>query len=225
MSTTDQISRRSFLATLAGLAVKPSQGAVGEPELSFLVIGDWGRGSTAQKRLAVALGRIADEVRARFVISTGDNFYPAGVTSVEDPQWRTSFEEMYDAPSLMIPWYPVLGNHDHRGSVGAQMAYMQRSSRWRMSGAYYKQSKVLADGFAEFFFIDTTAILRHHASWFGRFSMSDQIAWLESELPSSTARWKIVVGHHPAYSGEPGKDSRALIDWLVPLLERHRVQV
>jgi acid phosphatase len=183
-------------------------------------------GSIAQKRLAVALGRTAEAVRARFVISTGDNFYPAGVTSVEDPQWKTSFEDMYDAPSLMIPWYPVLGNHDHRGNVGVQMAYTQRSSRWRMPGAYYKQAKALADGSStEFFFIDTTPILRQHASWIVRFSMNDQIAWLESELPRSTARWKIVVGHHPAYSGEFGKDSRALIDWLLPLLERHRVQV
>jgi hypothetical protein len=85
-----------------------------------------------------------------------------------------------------------------------------------MSGAYYKQATVLADGSsAEFFFIDTTPILRHHSSWTGSLSMNDQIAWLGSELPRSTARWKIVVGHHPAYSGEPGKGSRALIDWLV----------
>ena len=226
MSATDQISRRSFLATLAGLALEPSQGAAGEPGLSFLVIGDWGMGSAAQKRLATAFARTADLTGARFVISTGDNFYPAGVTSVEDPQWKASFENMYDAPSLMIPWYPVLGNHDHKGNVGAQMAYTQRSSRWRMSGACYKQAEVLADGSsAEFFFIDTTPILRHHASWTGRFRMNDQIAWLGSELPGSTARWKIVVGHHPAYSGEPRRGSRALIDWLVPLLERHGVQV
>jgi acid phosphatase len=94
-----------------------------------------------------------------------------------------------------------------------------------MPGAYSKRAEVVADGSsAEFFFIDTTPILRNHATWTGRFSMNDQIAWLESELPSSTARWKIVVGHHPAYSGERDKGSRALIDWLVPLLERHRVQ-
>jgi acid phosphatase len=226
MSATDRISRRSFLATLAGLALEPGQGGATEPGLSFLVIGDWGMGSAAQKRLAVALARSAELVTARFVISTGDNFYPVGVTSVEDPQWKTSFEDMYDDPSLMIPWYPVLGNHDHMGNVGAQMAYTQRSSRWRMPAAYYKRAETLADGsFAEFFFIDTTRILRHHATWTGRFSMNDQIAWLESELPSSTARWKIVVGHHPAYSGERDKGSQALIDWLVPLLERHRVQV
>jgi tartrate-resistant acid phosphatase type 5 len=226
MSATDQVSRRSFLAALAGLAVKPGPGTASEPELSFLAIGDWGMGSVAQKGLANALASTADLARARFIVSTGDNFYPAGVKSVRDPQWTTSFEDMYDAPSLMIPWYPVLGNHDHRGDIGVQVAYTQRSSRWRMSGAYYKRSEALADGsFAEFFFIDTTPILRHHASWTGRFSTNDQIAWLERELASSTARWKIVVGHHPAYSGNPGKVSRALVDWLVPLLERHRVQV
>jgi len=107
MSATDQVSRRSFLAALAGLAVKPGPGTASEPELSFLAIGDWGMGSVAQKGLANALASTADLARARFIVSTGDNFYPAGVKSVRDPQWTTSFEDMYDAPSLMIPWYPV----------------------------------------------------------------------------------------------------------------------
>jgi tartrate-resistant acid phosphatase type 5 len=222
----NHVSRRSFLAALAALALKRSQAEATESGLPFLVVGDWGTGSAAQKRLAVAMGRTADAVGARFIISTGDNFYPAGVTSVEDPQWKTSFEDMYDAPSLMIPWYAVLGNHDHKGNVRAQVTYTQRSSRWRMPDAHYKHAEVLTGGSsAEFFFIDTTPIVRQHTSWTGRFSTNEEIAWLGSELASSTARWKIVVGHHPAHTGEPGKASRALIDWLVPLLERHRVQV
>ncbi|MEJ0065789.1 MAG: hypothetical protein WDM85_10455 [Caulobacteraceae bacterium] len=33
-----------------------------------------------------------------------------GVASVNDPKWRTSFEDVYTAPSLQVPWYVALGN-------------------------------------------------------------------------------------------------------------------
>jgi acid phosphatase len=226
MITAHQVSRRSFLAALAWLTLRRGQTRAEEPGASFLVIGDWGTGSVAQEMVALAMGRCADAVGPRFVISTGDNFYPSGVTSVKDPQWKTSFESIYDAPSLMIPWYAVLGNHDHKGNVGAQVAYTQQSSRWHMPATYYKHIEVLAPGSsAEFFFIDTDPIVRQYGSWTAHFSSNDQLAWLRSELASSTARWKIVVGHHPVYSSEPRKGSEALMKWLTPILERHRVHV
>jgi acid phosphatase len=224
MTTLHRVSRRSFLVSIAGLPLLSDQPRAGEPEVCFLVVGDWGTASAAQKRLATAMARCAQSVGARFVISTGDNFYPDGVRSVEDPQWRTSFEDVYDAPSLMIPWYAVLGNHDHKGNPGAQVAYTQRSSRWRMPGPYFTHTEAVPPGAAaQFFFLDTDPIVRQHASWIGHFSTNDQISWLERELAGSSARWKIVVGHHPIYSGEPRKASSALVDWVAPRLERHRV--
>ena len=226
-SISDEFSRRSFLAGIAGIALGRSKSAwAAEPGSSFLAIGDWGTASAEQKKLAIEMGRTAAAAGARFVISTGDNFYRDGVVSTEDSQWKTSYEDIYDAPSLMVPWYPVLGNHDHRGNVRAQVDYTQRSLRWRMPATYYTHSEVLSDGTrTQFFFLDTDPIQRQYASWTGRFVGNDQHTWLERELVSSNARWKIVVGHHPVFSGEPGKASQALMNWLAPLLERHRVQV
>ena len=100
--------------------------------LNFIVFGDWGRaGFFNQREVAAQMGRTAEEIRSRFVISTGDNFYTTGVASVEDPKWLRSYEEIYTARSLWEPWYVVLGNHDWQGDAFAQIAYSRRSSRWR----------------------------------------------------------------------------------------------
>lgn len=66
-----------------------------------------------------------------FIISVGDNFYTNGVASVDDPMWKTSFEDIYKGANLFIDWYPVLGNHDYRGNPQAQIDYSKRSRRWK----------------------------------------------------------------------------------------------
>ena len=218
-------SRRSFLGGLGVLAFGHSS-ALARSAKSFLVIGDWGLGSANQKRVARQMGVTAQAVEASFVISTGDNFYRDGVKSIHDQQWKTSFEDIYDASSLMIPWHVTLGNHDHRGSVAAQIDYTKQSLRWHLPDTYYKHAEALSEGAsAEFFLIDTEPIRRQYTSQRGRLPINQQMVWLSRELSGSTAQWKIVVGHHPVFSGGSHGGTAALQDWLVPLLERHGAQI
>jgi hypothetical protein len=77
------------------------------------------------------MGKAAHTVEADFIVSTGDNFYPSGVASVQDPLWKRSFEDVYTAFSLQEEWYPVLGNHDYDGDAQAQIEYSRISRRWR----------------------------------------------------------------------------------------------
>jgi len=80
----------------------------------FLVIGDWGRdGDYNQAAVADAMARLADNRPQDFIISTGDNFYESGMTSVQDAIFDTSFTQIYNHTSLQVPWKVVLGNHDH----------------------------------------------------------------------------------------------------------------
>lgn len=51
------------------------------------------------------MGDIGKKLGIDFVISTGDNFYPNGLKSVNDPFFHRSFTNIYTAKSLQKPWY------------------------------------------------------------------------------------------------------------------------
>lgn len=239
MANRSIISRRSFLhaggAAAAALALNSIQPAHADiPALPFLVVGDWGHASARARAVAAAMGTTAQSIGSRFVISVGDNFYPHGVEDVNDRQWLETFEQNYSAPSLMTPWNVVAGNHDHDGNVTAQIEYSKTSKRWRMPALYYKKSETLAgNAVADFFYIDTET-LRGEDHSFKRLlrsldsrlpSPEQQMSWLERELAASRAAWKIVVGHHPVYSGGSHGRSRRLAKRLLPLFKRYGVQV
>lgn len=200
--------------------------------LNFLVFGDWGRnGEKDQMDVATQMGIAAKEVDAKFVISVGDNFYEHGVKSVDDPQWQTSFENVYTAPSLQVPWHVVLGNHDYHGDCDAQIAYSKISKRWNMPARYFTRTeKIDAENAVDFFYLDTTPMakvsddlaipLLHLRSQ----DNSAQLAWLEAALKASTASWKIVIAHHPVYSGGIHGDTPYIIKHILPLLEKYGVQ-
>src|SRR5580700_8912217 len=128
-------SRRNFLQWLLGLfpvvtglfsqfklrgaSASPEIPIVANPEnaqFSFLIFGDWGRGGEFHQRdVAIQMGVAAAARHCRFIVSVGDNFYEKGVQTATDPQWKSSFEAVYTAPSLGVPWYVILGNHDYKG--------------------------------------------------------------------------------------------------------------
>jgi tartrate-resistant acid phosphatase type 5 len=226
------ISRRRLLAGSLAAAITPALARPVEAEaqgLNLLAIGDWGSPGVAA--VARAMGEWADDMMPAAVISTGDNFYPSGVQSIDDPQWQSRYEQVFTAPGLMCPWHAILGNHDHEGSVEAQIAYTAKSRRWRMPARYFSWSTLLPDrGLADFFFIDTTPVYEATHGFkttfvpLGAFVV-EQFVWLERELAASEADWKIVVGHHPVFSGGVHGASWGLIRYLKPMLEEHGVKI
>lgn len=227
MTAPTPISRRS---ALAGMGVALTVPAMAQPlSLPFVVIGDWGRqGAHHQREVGAAMGRAAAATSSRFVLSLGDNFYENGVATPDDPQWASSFETIYPDPALMTPWHVILGNHDYRGSVEAQLAY-RGSPRWRLPARYYARSERLADGTtADFFHIDTSPFISAYRGTRVRIEGQDtaaQLAWLDRRLGASAAAWKIVVGHHPLFTATGGRhDNPELIGPIQPMLARHGVQ-
>jgi len=224
------------LGGLASLAAAPAfASARAAPPVGFLALGDWGRrGDMIQRSVAQGLALTARDIDSRFVIAAGDNFYPSGVASVTDPHWRQSFEDVYTDAALQTPWCAALGNHDYRGEPQAQVAYTLLGRRWRMPGRYYWMSgAALGAPHLDLFVIDTPPLVddanlgervqqlcRGH--WWEE-QADPQIAWLRTALSRSRAPWKIVVGHHPIYSGAHG-DSPVLIARVAPLLETFGVQ-
>jgi tartrate-resistant acid phosphatase type 5 len=212
------------LGHFACIEAAPLSAAPGE--VSFVVVGDWGTGSDDQHSVAKQMAVASRAIGARFVISTGDNIYPRGLKAADDSQFQTKFEMVYDDPALRIPWYVVLGNHDRAGDAEAEIDHASTNGRWRLPSAYYKHSEALGAGNSvDFFFIDTDEIRERYRSWVRYFTRDPQLVWLEQELSNSRAEWKIVVGHHPVYSGGRHGGEPALVRRLEPLLEKYGVQV
>lgn len=207
--------------------------------LNFIVMGDWGRfGEDHQIPVAKQMAITAKDINRDFIISTGDNFYPKGVASEYDPQWKYSFEDVYNAFSLHWNWYPVLGNHDYAGNPDAQVAYSKISRRWNMPARYYsktfdingdpKQQVLIA-------FIDTNPLIPefYNNDEYGKNVVSqDTIAqkkWLINTLSNvpKSVKWKLVVGHHPLYTAtlkrRESYDTQAVRKSLKSLLDKYQV--
>ncbi|MGH7453601.1 MAG: purple acid phosphatase family protein [bacterium] len=169
--------------------------------LQFIAVGDFGTGGLGQRAVAFGMAEKARVDPVELVLLLGDNFYEDGVESVNDKQFQTKFEDMYNQPSLQVPFHAVLGNHDYRGNPEAQVQYTGMSERWKMPARYFTFTQPVDDSTGvQFFALDTNPIAA------GEEQATEQIAWLKSELDKSRARWKIVFGHHPLYSGGYHKD-------------------
>src|SRR5262249_47401068 len=89
--------------------------AGGGPGVSVFAVGDTGYGGEILRANARAMERSAEARPVDLVLLLGDNFYPDGVRSLEDPRWKERFEDAFAGAKLQVPFYAVLGNHDHRG--------------------------------------------------------------------------------------------------------------
>jgi predicted phosphodiesterase len=180
----------------------------GDTAVRFAVIGDWGMwGQEDQLKVAKAMDNIGSECPYDFIVSTGDNFYDAGVDSVGDVLWDMSYEYVYTGPQLQCPWYVVLGNHDYRGAPSAEIAYSNMSSRWKLPSKYFKeQFSSGGNESVEMFFMDSNPYQKDLLSAAGSYpelngqDTVSQNGWIESGLRNSSADWKLVIGHHPLYT-------------------------
>lgn len=200
--------------------------------LNFLVVGDWGRnGAFHQKETANEMEKIAAQFHTQFTVSTGDNIYESGVKGVYDEKWKSSFEEIYTGEHLQKPWYCVLGNHDYKGLVDAEIGYSQISKRWNMPSRYfYEKKKIDNKDSVLLVFIDTNPFISSYRNTDGKYGDVDkqdtslQLKWIDSVLTHSTTRYKMVFGHHPVYSAGTGHGSSPdLIARLNPILLKNQV--
>ena len=191
-------SQAPVCSETAALGRAPSAVSQSAPAgaVRLVVVGDVGEGNTAQLLVARAMAAKCTAVGGcDAILMTGDNFYQSGVSDVEDEQWLSKFEEPYGLPSLDIPFYAVLGNHDVRTPKwAAQIAYSalpvggnsgtRRSLRWNMPAQWYD-----------------VRINHVHLFAFDSNHPSDaQAGDMAARVTRSDARWKISFAHHPRYT-------------------------
>jgi tartrate-resistant acid phosphatase type 5 len=205
--------------------------------VNFLFLGDWGRnGQYYQSQVSEQMGKTAAAIGADFIVTAGDNFYPSGMQSVQDPQWKYSFEDVYRSHFLQCPWYVCLGNHDYKGNIQAEIDYSNISRRWRLPSPYYsKKIKFKDGGVLLLVVIDTSPLLDTYYGKDDEMSANviqqdtaQQRMWLVQTLSDTdpSIKWKVVVGHHPLYSGGKRKtssDTRIIEQKLQPIFDTYKV--
>jgi hypothetical protein len=163
--------------------------------LRFAALGDTGTGNAGARRVAATLQSVCAREGCDFVTLLGDNFYPNGVSGMDDPLFDHAFESVYAA--LQVPVLAILGNHDVRGPVAPQVFHSRESRLWRMPNFAYR----FQAGAARFFAVNTNC---------------QPVTWweLEPQLAEPFAGWTFVLGHHSLYSTGPHGDANWSIRWL-----------
>ena len=183
-----------------------------EAVLRIAVAGDTGSGADT---VAAGIARLHAQKPFDAIVLTGDNFYPCGVTSEEDPRWKLVTALTRIGPPLL----PVLGNHDSCGKSDplAQVRATGVIANWRMPAPQY----AVRFGIADFAMLDTTPYVRGKSR--------EAEAALRSAFASSTSRWRVVVGHHPVlssgYHGYFPRDEVKRMRNIIPALRETRAHL
>ena len=197
------LAKPALLALLA--ATLPPLAAAAPGNLRFLAVADTGSGNTHQQAVADRMAEVHRRRPVNLVVLAGDNIYPDGDLARVVSTFERPYRELLSA---RVPFHAVLGNHDIRTANGdPQLAY----APFGMKGRWYS----LRRGPVELFMIDTNM----NARW------QHQMPWLRKALSTSTAPWKVVVGHHPIYSSGFYGDDPAAIARLTPVFKRYGVQL
>ena len=111
--------------------------------------------------------------------------------------------------------YPTKGNHDDDGdNETTYLTYYSSLASNNNGGAEY-YSKVLGE--VEYFFIDDNVSAADNAGGIGTtaaaFQASTMGQWIIDKIAASTARWKVAVIHHPAYSDSSANTGYAACRW------------
>ncbi len=166
----------------------------------FHVIGDYGRdGKHGQKAVARAMSKHTVDM----IIGTGDNLYESGAKSPTSKRWKRSIEDIYfKYDNLRLPWYNILGNRDYKHDPQNELDY--QNPYWKLPQRYYTVEK----DDIQFVFLDTnqfnTYARNHPKKKAYRVIIAtnpkEQLEWFKGVMERSTAKWKIVIGHHHVIS-------------------------
>ena len=179
--------------TGATLDVMPRGAAM----VRFAVIGDYGLAGPA----AAAVADLVKSWKPDFIITTGDNNYPAGAAETIDQNigqyygdYIAPYKGVFGAGAATNRFFPSLGNHDLHTADGAPyFAYFTLPG----NGRYYDFNA----GPIHFFALDSDFYEPDGTS-----STSRQGRWVQKRLGDSHACWHIVYFHHPPYASS-GKET------------------
>ena len=194
--------------------LSPAPGALALPladgSIRFAVIGDSGRGDTAQYEVARQMVEWRAKFPFDFVLMLGDNIYDRHTPKDYEAKFEEPYRQLLESG---VRFYAAIGNHDDPGQInyakfnmGGRRYYTFRKSERRLAG--------LVGAGVRFFVLDSRSF------------DETQLTWLREQLAESGTHWKIAYFHHPIYtSGRYRGLARALRYALEPVLINGGVDV
>ncbi len=236
-----QFLRRSFaFSLLAGGAAQGWASPADAGARHALILGDWGwyDNQVAQKAVAGAMVAYAAKLKLKpeALLLLGDSFYGPLPGGVDDPRWKTQFEEMYPKQAFDCPAYSVMGNHEYQvlpvNKVEAGLAYAKTpGTRWTQPALWYSYQFPAKNPLMTVIALDSNMPLGKTKSGGVNFTLTpeqqaEQLAWFKAELAKPRkAPFLTVIGHHPVFSNGPHGDHPVLAAEWDPLLREHGVHL
>ncbi|MFT5497018.1 MAG: hypothetical protein ACI9TH_002421 [Kiritimatiellia bacterium] len=181
--------------------------APGQP-FRFAAIGDYGTGLSTTDAIIAGLSLYAP----RLLLTAGDNVYESGAPHELDPKLFVPFKSLLAS----TPFMPSLGNHDVRTNDG--LAFLSALDL-PTNGPYPERNYSYDYGNIHFVVLDSNGVLSNERR-------PAILNWLDQDLATTEQPWKVVYYHHPPYtSWFAHKENNQMRDFVVPILERRRVQL
>ncbi len=164
-----------------------------QSSIAALVIGDMGDGSDRQQQVAAAMLQQCQQQACDFVLTVGDNIYPDGLASLDNPLIQSNFEQPYQA--FDIPFFITLGNHDWRGlfaGIQASIDYSLVSDKWTLPANHYAVPNL--PDWLSVYVLDTVMI--------ESVVKKKQVIKAAKDFLCGKSGWRVLLGHHPLRSNE-----------------------
>lgn len=172
-----------------------------DKSVTFAVIGDSGTGEKDQYNIASQMEAYHQVVNFNFVIMLGDNIYGGHEPRDFEQKFAIPYKPLLDAG---VQFYASLGNHDDPKLEPLYKPFNMNGERYYT----FKKNDV------QFFALDSN------------YMDAQQLSWLEKNLRSSNAQWKICFLHHPLYNeGKMHGPDLDLRNQLSPLIKNYGVNV
>lgn len=175
----------------------------------FLAFGDSGSGDEAQLQLAALMPGYNPDL----IVHAGDVIEPKGDLA----NYPRKFLQPYGSLLANVCIYPCLGNHDWNKVEGRAFFHVFDLPENGPAGVQPQRNYWFDFGDVRFVCFDSNDTLE---------SIQTRIApWLQATLESAPTRWKIVVFHHAIYTNGNHSAKGALLQNIVPVLDKCKVDV